>query len=142
MTYYIYDRRKEINEAILAGEIALDRLKEAEKHLNSASNWGILDLLGGNLISGMMKHSEIRDASRKVEEAKIELRNFRDELADIQDIDNLHIEIDGFLEFADYLFDGLFADLLVQSRISDYSKQVEQAMDRVQDILFVLKRAQ
>ena len=130
--YEVYDRKKEIREAILAGEIALDHLKEAKDHLDSASTWGMFDLFGGNIFTGMMKHSRIDDASRCVERAKKELARFRAELEDI------HIEIDSFLVFADYLFDGLFADLFVQSKISDYRKQVETAMDRVQDILFVL----
>lgn len=34
--------RKEMNEAIQAGERALYSLKNAEEKLNSAENWGIL----------------------------------------------------------------------------------------------------
>ena len=137
--YEVYDRTKEIREAILAGEIALDHLKEAKDQLDSASTWGMFDLFGGNIFTGMMKHSRIDDASRCVERAKKELARFRDELEDIQDVEDLHIEIDSLLVFADYLFDGLFADMVVQSKISDYRRQVEAAMDRVQDILFVLQ---
>ena len=137
--YTVYDRKKEIQEAILAGEIALDHLKDAKEYLNSASTWGMFDLFGGNIFTGMMKHSKIDDASRCVERAKKELARFRAELEDIQDVEGIHIEIDSFLVFADYLFDGLFADIFVQSKISDYRRQVEAAMDRVQDILFVLQ---
>ena len=39
--------RKEMIEAINSGEQALIKLKEAQTKLNSASNWGILDILGG-----------------------------------------------------------------------------------------------
>lgn len=137
-----YDRTKEVHEAIICGEIALDKLKQAKKDLGSASNWGLLDIFGGNLLSGMMKHSSIKDASKKVEEAKRELARFRNELTDIHDIDGLDIQIDGFLEISDFLFDGLFADVIVQSKINDFESQVQKAIDRVQDILFILKRAE
>ena len=53
-----YDFEKERNEAILAGERALDSLRAARDELNSAGNWGIVDLLGGGLISGLVKHSK------------------------------------------------------------------------------------
>ena len=52
--YTVYDRKKEIQEAILAGEIALDHLKDAKEYLNSASTWGMFDLFGGNIFTGMM----------------------------------------------------------------------------------------
>lgn len=137
-----YNRTKEIHEAIISGEIALDKLKEAQKDLNSASNWGLVDIFGGNLLSGFMKHSSINDASKKVEDAKRELSRFRNELSDIRDIECLDIQIDGFLEFADFIFDGIFADVFVQSKINDFERQISKAIDRVQDILFVLKKAE
>ena len=42
--YGVYDRNKEIREAIRAGERALDSLKEANRQLNSAGNWGLVDI--------------------------------------------------------------------------------------------------
>ena len=41
---------REIDEAIRAGEQALDSLREAKNQLNSARNWGIYDMIGGGLI--------------------------------------------------------------------------------------------
>ena len=53
------EERREIDEAILAGEQALDSLQEAKKQLNSARAWGIYDLVGGGVISSVIKHSKI-----------------------------------------------------------------------------------
>ncbi len=36
--YGVYDRDKEIHEAVRAGERALDSLREAQRQLNSAGN--------------------------------------------------------------------------------------------------------
>ena len=137
-----YNHQKEINEAIRAGERARQSLTEARGKLDSAGNWGLLDLLGGGLISGFMKHSRMSDASQYVEQAKADLRAFEQELGDIRDIEGLNVEIDGFLTFADFFFDGLLADLLVQSKISDAKQAVDNAIVRVDNILARLRAEQ
>lgn len=141
MNNYVYDRSKEIREAIRAGERALDSLHEAERQLNSASNWGLVDILGGDTISGLMKHMKVNNASRCVDDARRDLAAFRDELGDIRDIENLHIDIDGFLTIADFFFDGFIADVFVQSKIRKGQQQVQEAIRRVEDILKQLRTA-
>lgn len=131
---------KEIREAIQAGERALYSLREAERQLGSARNWGVVDIFGGNMVSGMMKHMKVNNASRCVDDARRDLAAFRDELGDIRDIENLRIDIDGFLTFADFFFDGFIADVFVQSRIRRGQQQVQEAIRRVEDILRTLRR--
>ena len=137
--YGVYDRNKEIREAIRAGERALDSLKEANRQLNSAGNWGLVDIFGGNTISGLMKHMKVNNASRCVDDARRDLATFRDELGDIRDVENLNIDIDGFLAFADFFFDGFVADIFVQSKIRKGQQQVREAIRRVEDILSTLQ---
>ncbi len=43
----MYDYEKERLEAVSAGQRALDSLNLAKNELNSAKNWGIVDLIGG-----------------------------------------------------------------------------------------------
>ena len=45
---------RELQEAIHAADDALYHLESARKCLQSAGNWGVLDLLGGGFISGMI----------------------------------------------------------------------------------------
>lgn len=54
--------RREMKEAIDAGERALRTLRSAQEKLNSAGNWGIFDMLGGGLFSTIMKRSKMDDA--------------------------------------------------------------------------------
>ena len=122
--------RGEIMQAIRAGERALDSLRAARDELGSASNWGLLDLFGGNFLTGMIKHSKINQANRCVEDAKRDLDLFQRELQDVE-IPQLNQEIDGFLTFADFFFDGLFADLLVQSKINSSRRKIDDTIDRV-----------
>ena len=134
-----YNRQKEIGEAIRAGERARQSLTEARGKMDSAGNWGLFDMLGGGLISGLMKHSRINDASQYVEQAKNDLKAFERELGDIRDIEGLSVEIGGFLTFADFFFDGLLADLLVQSKIKDAKRELDNAISRVDGILAKLR---
>jgi hypothetical protein len=135
----IYNKDKEINEAIRAGERALESLREANRQLDSAGNWGILDILGGNTVSGIMKHMKVNNASRCIEDARRDMAAFRDELNDIRDISGLNIDIGGFLTFADFFFDGFVADLFVQSKIRKGQQQVQEAIRRVEEILGKLR---
>ena len=130
---------KELKEAILASEKALKCLRQAEEKLNRASNWGLLDLLGGDLISGIVKHSKIEEATLAIEEAKRNLVIFQRELRDVNQNYHLQIDIGGFLLFADFFFDGLIADYLVQSKIKDAKIQVQDAIHEVSNMLSQLR---
>ena len=134
-----YDFEKERNEAILAGERALDSLRAARDELNSAGNWGIVDLLGGGLISGLVKHSKMSNAHNYMEQAKWNLQNFSRELQDVNMVHNLNLELGDFLTFADFFFDGVVADWLVQDRINETKRQVEDAIRHVETILGQLR---
>ena len=50
-----YDIEKEKREAIEAGQQALSSLRTAEENLNSAKNWGLVDMFGGGFFSTMLK---------------------------------------------------------------------------------------
>lgn len=129
------DYKREVNEAIQAGNRALRSLQQARESLNSAGNWGIVDLLGGGLISTFAKHSKMNDAERQIEQARSDLRQFRKELTDVDAFADIHIETGDFLAFADYFFDGLIADWMMQSRINDAKKQVDDAIQKVETVL-------
>ena len=48
---------------------------------------------------------------------------------------NLNIDTHDFLTFADWFFDGLVADWLVQDRINEARGQVDEAIRRVEAVL-------
>ena len=133
------NEKKEIREAIVAGERALNSLYEAQDKLNSARGWGMFDLFGGGLLADMMKHGKMNDASRCMEEAKCHLKAFQKELKDVNLSLDLRMEISSFLSFADFFFDGLVADYLVQSKIIAAKEQVEDAIVMVTNVLNTLR---
>ncbi len=133
------DYRREINEAMQAGQEALRCLSQARDCLNSAGNWGIVDMLGGGLITTFIKRSKMKDADLLVQQARSALKRFQKELTDVENIPEFRIETGDFLTFADYFFDGLVADWLVQSKINDARRQVENAMVKINYIMGQLK---
>ena len=50
-------------------------------------------------------------------------------------VHSLDFNNEGFLRFADYFFDGIVADWLVQDRINNARQQVDEAIRRVEQIL-------
>ena len=111
--------KREMQEAVQAGERALQSLYAARDKLGSARNWGIFDMLGGGFISDFVKHSKMNDAAALMEQAKSDIQRFQRELRDVQVSLDLRMEIGSFLSFADFFLDGLVADYMVQSKIAD-----------------------
>lgn len=135
----MYDRDKEINEAIVAGERAINSLNDAEEFLSSAGGWGIWDMLGGGFISSMIKHSKMDDAQRSIERAQYELQNFSKELRDVQMNGAYQVNFDGFTKFIDVFCDNFFVDLMVQSKIREAQRNVAETKEKVKNIINQLK---
>lgn len=121
----------EINEAIYAAEDALVYLRRAAQCLGGARNLGAWDLLGGGFLSTMLKHNKLDKARVEMENAQDALRRFARELRDVEE---LNLDIDDFLTFADYFMDGFVADVMVQRRIRSAQAQVEEAIRQVEAI--------
>lgn len=132
--YVVPSDEEERREAREAGERALKSLREARGHLAKASSWGFVDLFGGNFISGALKHARLAEAREAIGQAKRDVQAFQKELGDVRDVEHLEVDVDGFLEFADFVFDGAIADILVQSRI-------EKAKDSVDDAIAGIERS-
>ena len=123
--------RRELQEAIQAGEAALNSLQRVSTELASASNWGTWDMLGGGMITTMVKHSKIDTAKQYAHHAQQQLRRFQEELADADRRLHVSLEIDGFSKFADYFFDGLISDWIVQSKIHSASSACSSTVSQV-----------
>ena len=132
-------QKKEINEAISAGKRAWNHTQSILDDLDSAEGWGTWDLVGGGLMTDMIKHSHLDGAQEKVEQLEVLLRRFQTELDDIKVQADMQVNVDGFLRFADYFFDGLFADWTVLKRIGDSKEQVLQVKRRLDESIHRLE---
>lgn len=129
------DLMKEKQEAIEAGERALSSLRQAQSDLNSAKNWGLVDMFGGGFISTMVKRSKLDSAQEHMRQARYDLRSFSRELNDVSTVYNLNIDIDDFLSFADWFFDGFIVDWMVQDKINSAREKVADAIRKVEDMM-------
>ena len=133
-------QRKEIGEALSAGMRARSALLSAAAHLDEAEDLGAWDMLGGGLLTTLAKHESLGEARCYADEAQRALSRFRTELADIRITAAPQVEIGGFATFADYFFDGLFADWAVQSQIHDAQYSVSRTEEQVRQVLSRLER--
>lgn len=134
---------KETQEAIQAGNRVISQLNQVEKSLNSAHGWGTWDMWGGGgLVTDMIKHSHIDDARADASAVQSLLNQFRTELADVHITSQIHIDIEGFSKFADFFFDGLISDWVVQSKINDSLSSVSQVRNQVNQVLVKLQTMQ
>ena len=130
----------ELEEAIRAGLLVVSSLDRAISALQSARNWGTVDLLGGGLITTAVKHGRVDEARRWIHEAQQHLRRFRRELADMGPSEGLEIDIGAFATFADYFFDGLIADWVVQRKINSSLERTREMRRSVKAALSALRR--
>lgn len=134
------DRATEIREAIDAADAALKHLGNAADMFDDAGRWGIVDMLGGGLITTLLKHRKISDAQDEIDEAKRALRIFVKELDDVDEATGLNVELGSGLQFADIFFDSVLADWIAQNKIDRAKQQVADAMRQVYAVRSQLER--
>jgi len=126
---------KEIAEAVKAGKAVGSGLEQVIASLESAEGWGTWDMLGGGFLSTAIKHSRIDEARNSVLDVQAKMGQFRRELADVQKNMEISIDISKLLTFADYFFDDLIIDWIVQSKIVDSLEQSRQAKELIDKAL-------
>lgn len=125
---------KELQEALAAAREALASLDDLLAALGSAANWGVWDMVGGGLITTAIKHSRIDEARNKAALVQQSLSRLQRELADVGGRVDIDVNVGGFLAFADYFFDGLIVDWVVQSRISEARSRAEEQRAAVESV--------
>lgn len=113
-------------------------LQAGQESLGSARNWGIFDMLGGGMISTLVKHGKLDKAFAHIERAKPLLRHLAADLKEWS-LDAEELEgLSGLAVFADFFFDGILADLYVQSKIRQFQEQLVQTirtLEKTEDAL-------
>ena len=120
-----------LERARAAGTRALRSLDEAAEQLDGARNWGLLDILGGGLLTSLVKRSRLDGASEAVGRAQRDLEALARELRDCSGVTGVDLRRSDMLELFDIVFDNSITDLFVQSRIEDARADVRRARARV-----------
>ena len=130
----------ESESRIAAGKTALHTVNEVLETLHNAEGWSTWDVMGGGLMADLAKYEELDDAQEQIEQLQVELRRFKTELADVEITADLQVTVDSFLKFADFFFDGLFADWAVLDHINQAQSRVENTKDQIKRVLALLKK--
>jgi hypothetical protein len=115
----------EMEEAIIAGNEVKSSLSQAVTSLESAKGWGTIDMFGGGVISTAIKHNHLDEASNYMHAAQHLAKKLKRELEDIGTEFSQSIELSNLTRFADYFFDGLITDWVIQNQIDDSLEQVK-----------------
>lgn len=127
--------KKEIKEAISAGNSALTSINGSKKALDSAAGWGTYDILGGGMIATMVKREYMATAQESIQKLQYDLRIFNKELADISTYVDLGLNLGNLLGVADYFFDGFLVDFAVQNKINNARDKVSILIDKMESIV-------
>ena len=133
-------QKRELLEAIHAGKTALHTVNEVLETLDNAEGWSTWDVMGGGLGVDLAKYAELDDAQEQIEQLQVELRRFKTELSDVEIAADLQVTVDSFLKFADFFFDGLFADWAVLDHINQAQSRVENTKGQIKRVLALLKK--
>ena len=125
--------REVINKALPMVREAAYQLERAQDKLDSARGWGVWDMLGGGLISTLVKHGKTDDANECICQAARLMERVQRLLPDM-DVGRAPVDVGGFGRVADVLFDGFFTDLYMQGRINDQREAVGEMLSRVRRV--------
>lgn len=123
---------KEINDVQLIINQLLPLIDEAEKKFTSARNWGFLDILGGGFITDLVKHTKLSSASTTMNQINYLLRDLQRELKEVVIPTDFSMNTGTFATFADFVFDGVLADVYMQSKIMTSIEQIKELRRRLE----------
>ncbi|HCT6703156.1 hypothetical protein AB3I32_08965 [Enterococcus sp. C33] len=113
------DRLKELKEAKVAAQEVIARIDNAISSLNSASSWGIADLLGGGAFSSFLKRGKIKDANSDIKEISRSLNLLNKELEDV----NMHLPTEVSDTISDNVFDVCFDNIYTDFKVQEEIKE-------------------
>ncbi|ORX78869.1 hypothetical protein BCR32DRAFT_328364 [Anaeromyces robustus] len=135
---------QKIKKSIEASDRAIFKLRKAIVAYDKAGSWGVVDILGGGLITSLIKRDKMDEARSHMIGAKNALDNLDRELRCLSDCAHFNFESlnnnNKYVRFADYFFDCGFVDLYVQSDISKGKKECRSILNKVIEIKALLEK--
>ena len=122
---------KEINDVQQIINQLLPLIDEAENKFRKARNWGFFDILGGGFITDLIKHSNLGAASNIMNQINYLLHDLQRELKEVVIPTDFSMNTASFSTFADFVFDGILADVYVQSKIMTSMEQIRELRSRL-----------
>ena len=125
---------QQVNRSLdLIGQL-LPLVNQAENEFKSARNWGFADMFlngSGGLISGLIKHLKLNSAKNNMEHILFLMQQLQHELQSIVVPADYRMNLNGFVSFADFFWDGAIVDVYMQYKIMSSLKQVQDLKEKL-----------
>ena len=124
----------QVNQALNLTNQLIAELDQAERQLSSARNWGFLDVLGGGLITDLIKHSKLNNAKSSMDRVNYLLQELRRALGGISMAGDYSMNVGGFETFADFFFDSGIVDVYMTAKIMSSLNEVRNLKNRCYEL--------
>jgi hypothetical protein len=124
----------QVNQAINLTDQLISELDQAERQLASARNWGFLDVLGGGLITDLIKHSKLNNAKSSMDRVNYLMQELRRVLGGISMPGDYSMSVGGFATFADFFFDSGIVDVYMTAKIMSSLNEVRNLKNRCYEL--------
>lgn len=126
--------KQEIATTIEWADLAINALVQANNCMNTAGNWGLVDMLGGGFFSSFVKHSSAEEAEQWINQAQGYLECMNNGLEVILQNKASHLQFSALEIVVDMWMDSSFMDCLVQLHIGKVQKQIRKAIRQVENV--------
>ena len=124
----------QINRALTLTDQLIGCLDDAEHQLSSARNWGFIDVLGGGLITDLIKHSKLHKAQTSMEHVNAIMQELQQVLGSISIPGDYRMQVGGFATFADFFFDSGIVDIYMTAKIMNSLSEVKKLKARAYEL--------
>ena len=128
------DNSLQVNQALTLTDQLITCLDDAERQLSSARNWGFLDILGGGLITDLIKHSKLQNAKNSMEHVNYIMQQLQQVLGSISIPGDYRMQIGGFATFADFFFDSGIVDVYMTAKIMNSLSEVRKLKEKCYEL--------
>ena len=128
------DNTLQINQALTLTDQLITCLDDAERQLSSARNWGFLDILGGGLITDLIKHSKLQNAKNSMDHVNYIMQQLQQVLGSISIPGDYRMQIGGFATFADFFFDSGIVDIYMTAKIMNSLNEVRKLKEKCYEL--------
>lgn len=131
----------EVTDVLQLGNALRWQLHHIMEILQSARNWGRMDLIGGGSISSALKRVRMEETRKALAELDVILGYFRKKFRETPVVSKISYEEWGNDLFAaDFLLDGFVIDALVQVDIVDCQAEMERLYEQTEMICKSLRQ--
>lgn len=131
----------EVTDVLQLGNALRWQLHHIMEILQSARNWGRMDLIGGGSISSALKRERMEETRKALAELDVILGYFRKKFWETPVVSKISYEEWGNdLFVADFLLDGFVIDALVQVDIVDCQAEMERLYEQTEMICKSLRQ--